>query len=162
MALQVLNWEMTVTLVDTGANTSTLRFILRAANHGAATAAATLITAQLALLSDCVIQRMALSEVYYNDAFAYPASAETANKASLTVMLTGGDGKKANLKIPGPKDSIFVSSTGSGYNVIDTSNSAVTGYVDLFKSGGSAYISDGEDALDIVSGKRIHAKQFDG
>lgn len=162
MAIVADHFEITVKLVDEGANFSTLTFQCRDTVYADVVVAKTALIAELLDVTDCVIQRVSINEVWANDAFAYPSGVETANKLSMTVELDTGLGKKANMKIPGPQDSLFGASGTAGFNVLDTSNADIIAYTDLFKSGGEFYVSDGEDLSVLISGKRIHAKQYDG
>ena len=162
MAIVASHFEITARLVDEGANFSTMRFQCRDTAYADVVVAKTNLVAALDAVTDCVIQRVTISEVWSNDAFAYPTDVETANKLSMSIELTGGLGKKANLKVPGPVDGIFGASGTAGFNVLDTANALILTYVALFESGGEFYISDGEDAETLISGKRIHAKQYDG
>jgi len=162
MAIVTNHFEITVKLVDEGANFSTMTFQCRDAAYADAVLAKTALVAALDAVTDCVIQRVSINEVWANDAFAYPTGVETANKLSMTVELAGGIGKKANIKVPGPIDALFGASGTAGFNTLDTSNAAIGTYTDLFKAGGDFYISDGEDLSVLISGKRIHAKQYDG
>jgi len=161
MALVSQGWWLSVTLADKGANQSTLTYQLRAADEIAAQAAATAIRAALNAITDSVEVAYAVSNRYEEETIVYPAAAENEDKASLTVLLTGGN-KKANLKIPAPVIGIFQSATGPGANIVDIENALVVAYTDLFKLAGSAYISDGEDLNIPLSGKRISAKSNKG
>ena len=162
MAIVTDHFEITVKLVDEGANFSTLTFQCRDTLYADVVIAKTALVAALDAVTNCVIQRVSINEIWANDAFAYPTGVETANKLSMTAELTGGIGKKANLKVPGPIDAMFGASGTAGFNVLDTSNALILTYTDLFKAAGDFYISDGEDLSVLISGKRIHAKQYDG
>ncbi len=162
MAIVTDHFEITIKLVDEGANFSTLTFQCRDAAYADCVTAKTALIAALDAITNCVIQRVSINEVWKNDAFAYPAGVETANKLSMTVELAGGIGKKANIKVPGPIDAMFGASGTAGYNSLDTGNAAIITYTNLFKAAGDFYVSDGEDLETLISGKRIHAKQYDG
>ena len=162
MAIVTDHFEITVKLVDEGTNFSTLTFQCQDTLYADAVIAKTALVAALANVSGCVIQRVSINEVWQNDAFAYPADVETANKLSMTVELEGGTGKKANIKIPGPLAALFGASGTAGFNVLDTGNAAIGVYAALFENGNEFYISDGEFLETLISGKRIHAKQYDG
>ncbi len=162
MAIVTSHFEITVKLVDEGANFSTLTFYPRDTVYADVVTAKTALVAALDAITDCTIQRVSINEVWKNDAFSYPSGVETANKLSMTVELAGGIGKKANIKVPGPIDAMFGASGTAGFNTLDTSNAAVITYTNLFKAAGDFYVSDGEDLETLISGKRIHAKQYDG
>lgn len=162
MAILTDHFEITIKLVDEGANHSTLTFKCRDTAYADVVTAKTALIAALDAVTDCVIQRVSINEVWQNDAFAYPSGVETANKLSITAELAGGIGKKANMKIPGPIDAMFGASGTAGFNTLNTANAAIITYTNLFKAAGDFYISDGEDFETLISGKRIHAKQYDG
>ncbi|GAJ06501.1 unnamed protein product, partial [marine sediment metagenome] len=134
MAIVTDHFEVTVKLVDEGANHSTLTFQSQDAAYADVVVAKTALVAALEAITDCVIQRISINEVWKNDAFAYPAGVETANKLSATVELEGGIGKKANIKVPGPKDALFGASGTAGFNTLDTSNAAFITYCELFEN----------------------------
>ncbi len=162
MAIVTSYFEITVRLVDEGTNHSTLRFKCQDTLYADVVTAKTALVAALDAITDCEIQRVKITEVWKNDAFSYPADVETANKLSMTIELEGGEGKKANLKVPGPIDAMFGTSGSAGFNTLNTANAAILTYVALFESGNEFYISDGEFAETLISGKRIHSKQYDG
>lgn len=162
MAIVADHFEITMKLVDEGANFSTLTFQCQGTTYAEAVSAKTALIVAMLNVTDCIIQRVSINEVWKNDAFAYPSDVETHTKLSMTVELEGGIGKKANLKIPGPKNVLFGASGTAGFNVLDTSNAAALAYVAMFEDPASFYISDGEFAETLISGKRIGVKQYDG
>ncbi len=162
MAIVASHFELTMTLADEGTNVTTLTFQCRDTVYADIVTAKTALVAAMGNVSGCAIQRVSINEIWRNDAFAYPTDVETATKLSNTALLTGGAGKKANIKIPGPLAALFGASGTAGFNVLDTSNAAAIAYTDLFKAASVFYLSDGEDLASMVSGKRIHAKQYDG
>lgn len=162
MSIVTDHFEITVKLVDEGANFSTLTFQCRDTAYADVVTAKTALVAALLNVTDCVIQRVSINEVWANDAFAYPEGVETANKLSMTVELAGGIGKKGNIKVPGPKPALFGASGTAGFNTLNTANAAILTYTDLFKAAGEFYTSDADDLETLISGKRIHAKQYDG
>lgn len=162
MAIVADHFEITVKLVDEGANFSTLTFQCQDTTYAAVVIAKTTLVAALDAVTDCEIQRVSINEVWKNDAFAYPSDVETACKLSMTIELEGGIGKKANLKVPGPIDAMFGASGTGGFNTLNTSNAAILTYVAMFDNAAEFYISDGEFHETLISGKRIHSKQYDG
>ena len=162
MAIVASRFEITVKLVDEGANHASMTFKCRDTVYADVVVAKTALVAALDAVTDCVIQRVSINEIWKNDAFAYPTDVETKDKASITVELAGGEGKKANIKISGPIDAMFGASGTKGFNVVDTGNALLITYCNLFKAAGEFYVSDGEDLETIISGKRIGAKQYDG
>lgn len=162
MAIVTSHFEITVKLVDEGANHSTLTYQCQDTAYADVVIAKTALVAALDAITDCVIQRVSINEVWKNDAFAYPSDVETHTKLSATVELEGGIGKKANFKIPGPIDAMFGASGTAGFNTLNTGYAAILTYCAMFENGNEFYISDGEFLETLISGKRIGAKQYDG
>ncbi len=159
MALVDMGWFASVTVVDNGANVTTLQYALRGATAVDALADANAVLAAFQAVTDAVVSDWYLKNKFSENALAYPAAGiENENKASITCLLTGAGNKKANLKIPAPVIGIFTAASGGGANVVDMSDADLVTYLDLFKSTGECYISDGEDLSAGVSGKRISAK----
>ena len=157
MAIVTDHFEITVKLVDEGARHSTKTYQCQDAAYADVIIAKTALVAALAGVTNCVIQRISVNEVWKNDAFAYPADVKVGDKASLTIELEGGIGKKANIKIPGPVDAMFGAQGTSGFNEVDTANVALGTYVDMFENGAEFYVSDGEFFETLIKGKRISA-----
>lgn len=163
MALVSNGYWLTVSLADNGANVSTKRYQLTAADAATAATDVATILAALANVTDSVIVSYHYGLEYKEETVVYPAAGiENENKASITVLLDTGGGKKANHKIPAPKIGLFVAATGSSANIVDVSDTALTTYMAIFESGNQAYISDGETMASILSGKRISAKNNRG
>lgn len=159
MALVSQGWFLSVTMVDNGANVTTMQFALRSADAAAAATDSAAVIAALDACTDAVISDYYIKNKYSENSLAYPAAGiENENKASITVLLAGAGNKKANLKIPAPVIGLFTASSGGGANVVDMSDAALVTYLALFESGNECYISDGEDLVAGVSGKRISAK----
>lgn len=162
MAIVTSHFEITIKLVDEGTNFTTMGFKCRDAAYVDVVTAKTALVAALEAITDCVIQRVSINEVWKNDAFSYPSDVETATKLSMSVELAGGIGKKANMKVPGPKDVLFGASGTKGYNELDKANAAIVTYINLFKAAGDFYVSDGEDLETLIQGARVHSHQHDG
>lgn len=157
-------WEYTMVLMDTGRNTATRTFRLIAADAAeAATGSAAIRTAVLAA-TDAKLSQAKLSEVFIDDAFSLPlGGVQIENQAMFVFELDGDPRKTATWFLPAPKIDVFVSTSGKNSNVVDTSDALVTAIRGLFDdSTGVATISDGETALLIQSGKRIHRKSTRG
>jgi len=159
MALTAGGFELKVSVVDNGGNISTLTYEMTAADHATALTDAVLITAALAAVTNSVIAAYAIRTLFIEDSFVYPAAGtENEDKASITVLLEGLGAKKANFKIPAPVIGIFQDIVGPGANVVDTKDTDLITYSNLFESGGEATISDGEVSDQMLNGKRISAK----
>jgi hypothetical protein len=163
MALVSNGFWLVVTLRDNGGNETTKTYQMVAADADtAATDAATVITA-LNAVTDAVIVSYFTYERFIEDAFAYPGDGvQVENLALLDFDLVDHPEKTATVTIPAPNIGIFVASSGSGANVVDTSDAALIAFRDLFRTGGQLLISDGEVAESLVRGRRIHRKSLRG
>lgn len=163
MAIVSAGWWMTVALKDNGGNETSRTYQLVAADAAAADTASTAILAALANVTDAVVVSTSTYERFVNDAFAYPASGvENENLALLDFSIVDHPEKSATLTIPAPKPTIFNTTSGPGANIVDVADAAVIAYANLFKTGGSALISDGEVADALNGGRRIHRKSTHG
>lgn len=164
MAMVSVGWDLAVTLFDKGSNSGTLQFELQAIDYTTATASAVAVFAALIAITNAVAGNYRVTEVFGNDAFLLPVIGELENKASITAQLAGAGEGKANVKVPAPIDGIFVGAPGSGdnYNVVDVADALLIAYETVFKTGESAYLSDGQVITSFVRGKRVHAKSNRG
>lgn len=172
MTLVTEGFEITITAIDNGGNSSTLTYVCDpdvVTDYAGAVTARTEIVADFEGVSDLEIVGTSLKEVQYEDAIVYPASlVEAENKASLTCQVFGKN-KKANLKIPAPKPTLFVGDEGPAANQVDVKDPALVLYVANFgQTAGKFTISDGEKIDDtvntsgVIKGKRISAKNNNG
>ena len=166
MALVSAGWELSVTLVDSGNDTSTKRYALQSATAAAAATDAATIIAALDAISTATIRSYSLGEKFEEDAFTFPTLTEIENQAEIVVRLATLN-KFATLYIPAPSASIFVAGSGDGFNIVDGTDTLVGNYLALFNSGAEAYLSDGEFITPTVanrfkSGKRIHKASKNG
>jgi len=165
MALTSSGYEGSITVADQGNNRSTLSYTMNPAtvttNALALAAMAALVPLLEAICSSEVVAYR-VTEVFRETAIALPASAQNENKAS--VSFTKSDGLTGNFKIPAPKDAIFAGVAGSGANnnIVDIADADLQAYADVFITGNEFTISDGEFLVEMVRGKRIHAKSQRG
>lgn len=163
MALVTNGWWLFVALKDNGGNETTRQYALTGADAAEAALDRTAILAALTNVTDAVIVSYYVYERFVNDAFAYPPSGvEIEDLALLDFDIVDHPEKSATLTIPAPKPAIFNATSGPGANIVNTGNAAVIAYAALFKTGGSATISDGETADTLIGGKRIHRKSSRG
>lgn len=163
MAIVVDGYEAVFTLKDNGGNTANKRYVLRAATATEAQAAAAAILAELLDVTDAAIWAYRVSEIWINDTPVLPGEGvQIENQASIVGLIDGEVSKYANLYVPAPEQDIFVGTSGPNADIIDTADADLLAYLALFESTGSAYISDGEDWGQVVSGKRIHRKSSKG
>jgi hypothetical protein len=163
MALVSGGFILRVSLIDAGQNKSVKEFLLAAAaDFATATAQAATILTALQAVTDALVKKYTLAEVFEDSAVvSAPAGVEIENQALAVCSLVGKE-QNANVIIPAPKDSIFVSPTGPSRNVLDTSDGDLTTYVDLFGASGPAVISDGDKVLALLKGHRVHRRSVRG
>ena len=156
MALASVGWELVVTLIDSGANTTQKIYELRSADAAAAATDAAAVLAQIALVSDAVVSQYRLAEVFEEGALSLPGSAEVETVASITGFISGMGNKKANFGIPAPKAGVFLATSGSNRNVVNiATGSIVADYAAaVYQAAGKAYISDGEVLGALIRGIR--------
>jgi len=148
---------------DAGGNKLTKRYQLRSADAAGAATDSAAVVAALAAITGCVFTNYRYGEEFLEDGFAFPADGvELEKKASITCLLTTDGAKLANFKVPAPVVGIFQGATGPKLNEVDVDDADLNTYADIFKTGGEAYISDGEDLEEMISGKRISAKSNRG
>lgn len=163
MALVSTGFWAVIALVDNGGNVTRKTYHLRAADFTAATTDTGDILDALAAVTDSVIEGYQIEQRFSNDAFSYPAiGVQNENQALLDIAVADNFNKTATLTIPAPKATLFVGTAGPTANVVDVTDPLILAYVDVFKATGQAYISDGEDADFIKSGRRIHKKNNKG
>lgn len=167
MTLAQQGWRLDIESIDTGGNTTRRRYDLIATDtdgDAAAvfTAVATIIAAFIAA-SDAVIKNYTIGVVFAESALTLPAAAEVENNLQVTAKIDGLPNKSATFEIPAPKGTLFQQSTGAGWNLPDFADTALSNYVNLFKSTGVAFISDGEHIVaQDIKGKRVHHKSNKG
>jgi hypothetical protein len=163
MALVSNGFWLVVTLRDNGGNETTKTYQMVAADADtAATDAAAVLTA-LNAVTDAVVVSYFAYERFIEAAFSYPGDGvQVENLALLDFDLVDHPEKTATVTIPAPNIGIFVASSGSGANIVDTSDAALVTFRDLFRTGGKLLISDGEVAESLVRGRRIHRKSLRG
>jgi len=162
MALVADGFNLSVTLADRGGNTTVKSFDLTSADHATALTDATAILAALTGVSDASVKGYTIGTRYVENAFVLPTVGEIENQAMLTFRLYGDPLKKATFTIPAPKDAIFSASSGALYNQVDLADTEVIAMRNVFFTGGEATISDGETAVALENGKRIHRKSRRG
>lgn len=165
MAIVTQGWELSISLVDNGANTTTLSWQANTAvvtDLATAQAARDALVTDLDAISNSVIVGTRLTEVQYNDAVAYPAAGvENEDKASISYLIQDTN-KKGNLQVPAPVIGAFVHTTGPSANIVNIAAGVVTNYCDNFRTTGGWYVSDGESLQTVLKGKRISAKNNNG
>lgn len=162
MALVTTGFTLYVELVDRGLNSTTKSFELNSADYATALTDAADVISKLKDITDAAVKSYSISEKFAENAFVVPSLGEIENQALLLYRLTVDPTKAATQTIPAPKDSIFLATSGKLYNEVKIDNAAVIVWRALFMTGGKCFISDGEVAAALESGKRIHRKSRRG
>ena len=165
MALVLDGYEARVTLIDTGANRSVKEYQLTATTFADALSDTQAIIALLDPLTTAVVEKYTVGPRFVEDAFAWPQNSQIENIMQLSALLATGIDKTATIFIPSPVNTVWISTTGKGNNVVNIANADVLAYVNMYAAGGYATISDGENvaaAGALQSGKRIHRKSKKG
>jgi len=164
MAFVTNGFGVTVSFTDAGANQVTRDYVCDSTvvdMDGAVTATGEILPDIIAL-SDAAIPKYRIYMEVVNDAFALPASTvQIENTASLTLLLADLGSEKANLNMPAPKITAFVSTTGPQQNIVNTGAAIVTDFTNNFAAGKFS-LSDGEKAAGLLNGKRVHKKSSRG
>lgn len=145
---------MSVTLVDTKNQQSTLEYELQSADFATAQTDAASILAKLALVSDSKALNYAISLRYEEDAFSFPASADNNVRLRLVGQIKD-QADKAVFEIPAPKQSLFVASVGENSAIADLADTDLVSYVQTFQTGGESFISDGELLDFTLKGRKV-------
>jgi hypothetical protein len=162
MALVSKGYFCTVTVKDNGNNQATLRYDLTSEDMAGALADALTVIAALNGVTDAKVNGYTVGEKYGEDAFTYPGvKVEIENQAMLVAKIDAAFDKYTNVRIPAPKDALFMGASGDLYNQINPSNLALGTYLGLFvDTTGVAQISDNEyllvPGITTVKGKRGH------
>lgn len=151
MALTSMGWMLSVTLRDSGFNTTTKEYQVRGTTHTAVQADATAIITALQAVTDGGVQSYRLTERYADVNFGGGAG-EAEELAIVTGISSSARG--VVLEIPAPKIGLFKNTTGVDKNIVDMTDTALQAYIALFASGGHAYVSDGESWVTSVDGQR--------
>lgn len=167
MAFSAALFGMTITFIDSGSNIATREYMMDSTvvDYTGAQAAATAAVPVIQALSDAPIASYRIFQGFSEAALVLPAAVQVENQMSLTYQLVLAGNKKANLNVPAPKITMFITATGPGSNTVnvdETSNVALAAYTDLFQTGGKFTMSDGEKTSRVLSGKRVHKKSSRG
>lgn len=162
MALVSAGWKLSVTLTDGGANTAVKQFDLTSADAAEALTDAAAILLRLGGVTDAVVKGYRLCLEYFEDALVYPAGVQVENRAEVVSYATNTL-KPVTVEIPAPKIGLFVAATGPQSNIVDTADTDLIAFLQIFANGFFATISDG-DTIETaaLSGKRIHVASRKG
>lgn len=165
MAFLSAVFGMSVTFLDGGSNTTTREYMMDESvttfDDAAVAAAAQIVLIEA--ITDAEISSYRVFQTFNEGTLVIPAiTVQIENCASLTVLLTAAGNKKANLNMPAPKIALFVATTGTQANIVNTTNAALNSFIDTFKVTGDFTVSDGEEVARLLDGKRVHKKSSKG
>lgn len=151
MALTAFGFTLSVTLRDSGFNQTTKEYQLRATTHADAVTQSADIIVALHAVSDARVQNYRITQRYADTAFSGGGG-----EVEVLAIVSGisSSARGVSLEIPAPIDGLFKNTTGTDKNVVDMADPALITYIDMFKSGGEAYISDGESWVTSIEGQR--------
>ncbi len=142
---------LNVTIYASNARKIVKPYNLTAATHADALTDSTTIITALNKVQAGNVSSYSVSTRLENDAFTIPTSddAEWGESAIVSGKILDKPLKAVSVTIPFPKITIFEDTTGKGRDIIDVdfSNETTTHlseYLDLFRTGGQATVSDGE------------------
>lgn len=157
MALVLTNYRMSVTLIDSGSNTTEMTINLTTTDAAQAETDGATARTQILLVTDSVIASYLLSAVYWENALALPATAENETKLSLTLRLANKGDQKSNMRIPAPKIGLFQGTSGAAKNVVNYSSAPLSTFLDMFReTTGIATFSDGDFVQGGAAGTPIN------
>ena len=167
MALAALGWKLVANIRDRGKGKTSRTFWFVQSDvagdmSGLETTAAAWVTA-FNNVSDAKIASYSISKVFADNAYTPPtlATSEVEGHAEISAAINNIPNKFATIDIPGPKDAIFVATSGSNADVVNVANAAVLAYVGMFNSINTQfYLSDGEVVdgdTPNLTGKRTHS-----
>ncbi len=124
---------------------------LTSADHAAAVTDSAAIMVSLNKVQAGTISAYSIQTKFENDAFTIPTSddAEWGESAIVSGKILDQPLKSASVTIPFPKITIFEDTTGKGRDIVDTdfsheTTTHINEYLDIFRTGGQATVSDGE------------------
>ena len=157
MALTASGFKGTITIVDNGRNSTTKSYALTAATVADAVTDMAAIVAAFSAVSDAAIVSYTVQSLFEESALTLPASGvQLEDLALITCSIVGEPLKTASLTIPAPKPTIFLGLSEDAADIVDVNDAALDAYFSLFQLNGEATLSDGEAALTIRTGRRIH------
>jgi len=145
---------LTLNMVDTQGDASTMTFELTSADFLTAVTDKDTIIAAVGNVSEAIVASYHLALIEDENAFAFPPGCDNSAKARLSFQIIDSV-KKARRDIPSPQEDIFVAPSGPNNNVVDTTDAAIIAFAQLFQTGGEAFLSDGEISEFLLSGQRV-------
>lgn len=163
MSLTSIGFQITVTLVDRGGDTSTLRFKTGAnvATFADLLTAKTNLVAALADVTSAKIATVNCSELFEDSAIDIGDAGDVSELAIVSARLDTTPIKFSTIKIPAPASALFVEQSGPLFNQVDPASEDLVTYLSLYESTGPLTTSDGERLADAgtpanLKGWRAH------
>lgn len=154
MAVVKKGYFLSITLQDSGFNSTTIERELRGSDFATASTNATAYMTALATVTDAKVARYSISERWYDNAFSAPVAGEVEELGIVSIRTTGGN--NAIVEVPAPKAGVFVGTSGTDKNIVNlASGSIMETFLDEYEAvGGSVFVSDGEAMAVAISGQR--------
>lgn len=106
--------------------------------------------------SQAKLERASMTMIFFDDAAPGPsAGSRVSDDGQIAVNLdVSGDAKTPTgvIHLPAPAEAVRVSTSGSGYYLLDTDNADIVDITDLFESGGGLTLSDGQISTGTTGG----------
>lgn len=163
MALVAGAWIMSYSLLDSGNDVTTQTRRLQAVDAASASASALAFITALKLVTDAKVVDYSVGQQYVENALVGFDDATVRNsiQAVLTASILDQPLKKATVNIPAPKIGLFTAITGEGSDVVNTAAGGLAQtFLEEFWSGGSVYLSDGENLDPITNLKGIRVSKY--
>lgn len=176
MALVFEKFNLAVKIADSGGNIGSMNFRISGIVTETAKLTADAIVAEVQALTDGAVVGYSFTSTYSEDAnYLGAAGSQVENVAQVNFRLQqsatpdGPIGKWGSIRIPAPKQSLFLATTGKLSNTINPANAALRDLLERY-DGNLTYTvttSDGQLAEDVtaegnVNGHRIHRKSSKG
>ena len=176
MALAFEKFHLSVRIADAGGNIATMNFRISGTTTETAKLTADAIATEVQALTNGQVVGYTFSSIYSEDAtYLGAAGSEVENIAQVNFRLQqsatpdGPIGKWGSIRVPAPKDALFLAATGELRNTVNPANAALQTLLERY-DGSLTYTvttSDGQIAEPVattgnVNGHRIHRKSSKG
>ena len=154
---EVIMWHLTVTLAGNG-NKTVRKYALNVEDFTGAMSAKDEIVSALQNVTSAVVQKATITYTENMSNTFAAAGVQVENIASISARTLNDN--PVVISIPAPRDELFIGAFGDAANVVDVTSPELTQYRDALAN--FAYVSDGEQISQLISGKRIHRKSRKG
>jgi len=109
-------------------------------------------------MTDSVLVAETHKIFFVEESITLPASAENSDQALISAKLVGKR-DSGTMSIPAAKATLFAAATGANYDVVDTADTLVSHFLDMFSATGKWVVSDGDKWIKATAaGKRRNVK----